>query len=302
MNKKQTLLALLVTIIWGVNFPVIKIALSEFSSLSFTALRFSISALVLLPFCPLPREHWRGVLYLSLVMGTGHFGLFFYGMSLDIEAAAASVLLQLGPPLTVLFGAILYKEKVKSLQIIGIMMSVLGVVTLIGLPKAPPPLYPATILIGCSALWAAGNIMMKELREIPTLSILCWLSAFSAIQMIIIRLYFEGVTIPDAPLTHYALLLYPAIASTVVAYGIWTTLLKSVPITLLAPYGLLTPFFGVLSSVLILGDSFELAHCVGALFICAGVAFSTIFPNLNAERMRRRLQENLTKPEVTKTV
>lgn len=283
-------MALAVVAIWGINFSVVKFGLSDYSALAFSTIRFLISFLVLLPFCRFPREHIRSIFILSLTFGLGHFGLFFYGLSLDVQSSTASVLLQTGPPLTVLFGALMYRERVTGTQIIGLVLACIGVASILGLPEKQPGLYPVVILLVCATLWAVSNILMKRLHEVPPLTVICWLSCFTTIELAIVWVLLEGAALPSNPSIWTSLAVcYPALFSTILGYGMWNHLLRHVPISTLAPFGLLVPLFGVAGGVVFLDERFELGHFIGALFLLTGVFCASIYPYWRKMRLNKAL-------------
>ena len=116
MNVQQAFLAVLVAVIWGAVFPVIKFGLSEVPPLLYSTLRFFISTLILIPFFSFPKQHIRKMFILSVTFGLGHFGLFFYGMSLDVEAGTASVLMQTQAPFAAILGVLVLGESIRPMQ------------------------------------------------------------------------------------------------------------------------------------------------------------------------------------------
>jgi len=96
----RTDLALLaLSVIWGVNFSVIKIALREFEPLAFNALRFVLASSTLFVFLrlrgavPLPaRRHWIRVVSLGLLANVVYQLLFIYGVDRTLAGNAGLVL------------------------------------------------------------------------------------------------------------------------------------------------------------------------------------------------------------------
>src|SRR5579859_7758661 len=84
---------LVVMIIWGLQFPVAKIGVTELPPLFFMAIRFVLVAALICPFFSLPRDKLRSVLLLAFVLGSLHFTCMFVGLSL-MDASTASLLVQ----------------------------------------------------------------------------------------------------------------------------------------------------------------------------------------------------------------
>ena len=285
MGLRDTLLVLMVVIIWGLNFPFSKYGVSYIPPFLFTALRFGISFLVLLPFNPLPRGNVKAVFILSLVFGFGHFGLLFYGLSLDIESSTASLLMQIGPVLAVVVGAAVLKERFSVIQTLGRLTSVLGTTMIIGLPETTPSPLAASLVLTSAFLWAVSTMMMKNLKGVAPLQLMCWVSAFTFPMFAALWGILEDFHLPQAPPLAYASVLYPSLASTVLAYGVWNHLLQRIPISLLSPFGLLVPFFGVLGGVLILEDTLEFWEILGGSCLLIGVFGTSVYPALRRSRL-----------------
>ncbi|MDP8996200.1 MAG: EamA family transporter, partial [Pseudomonadota bacterium] len=71
-----------------------------------------------------------------------------------------------------------------------------------------------------------------------------------------------------------AAVIYLAALSTVFGYGAWNFLLTKYSAGTVAPFSLLVPIFGILSGVLVLGESFDKFEIAGALLVIAGLIFS----------------------------
>jgi O-acetylserine/cysteine efflux transporter len=66
--------------------------------------------------------------------------------------------------------------------------------------------------------------------------------------------------------------LYLGVPSTLIAYGLWSYLLQRYPASVVAPFSLLSPATGILSSALILGEVFGPLRYGGMALILAGLA------------------------------
>ncbi len=105
MPVAHILLALLVTLIWGLNFVVIKVGLGDFPPLLFCALRFALAALPLLVLRgPMPAPFGR-ILLIGVLLGVVKFGLLFVGMAQGMPAGLSSLVLQSQVFFTILIAA-----------------------------------------------------------------------------------------------------------------------------------------------------------------------------------------------------
>src|ERR1700757_3352454 len=103
MSAIQIVCAVAVPLLWGYQFVVIKVGVTEFPPLFFLALRFLAIALLLVPFVKPPtRQQFGPVAAISIFLGGLNFGLFYVGLGLG-SGSIADVAYQLAPPFPVLF-------------------------------------------------------------------------------------------------------------------------------------------------------------------------------------------------------
>src|ERR1700743_1283699 len=102
MSAIQIFCAVAVTLLWGYQFVVIKVGVTEFPPLFFLALRFLVIALLLVPFVKRPtRQQLGAIAAISLFLGGLNFGLFYVGLGLG-SGSLSAVAYQLATPFTVL--------------------------------------------------------------------------------------------------------------------------------------------------------------------------------------------------------
>src|SRR2546430_12582802 len=95
-----------------------------------TGLRFLLVAAVLLPFQRFPRGQVWPLFRVGLVLGVGHFGLLFWALRL-VDAGTAAIVIQLQVPLGVVLAALLLRERVTRLQMIGTLVAFVGLIVVL---------------------------------------------------------------------------------------------------------------------------------------------------------------------------
>ncbi len=90
MSPKDLLVAVVVILVWGVNFVVIKLGLHGVPPMLFGALRFMRAALPVF-FVKRPQIPLRWLFTYGLTISFGQFSLLFYGMSVGMPAGLASL-------------------------------------------------------------------------------------------------------------------------------------------------------------------------------------------------------------------
>ena len=109
MNPRHSALALLVAVLWGVNFVAIDLGLhpdgAEMPPLLFVAMRFILVVVPCIFFIRKPDVGWKAIVGVGLLMSAGQFGLLYLAMALGMPAGLASLVLQAQVLLTVLLAA-----------------------------------------------------------------------------------------------------------------------------------------------------------------------------------------------------
>ncbi|WP_019105668.1 DMT family transporter [Pantoea ananatis] len=287
MAVRHFFMVLMVVSIWAFNNVAVKWGLVELPPLFLTWMRFAVVAIVLVPFCRINRQQFPWLLLLAFTFGFMHFSLLFVGMRFT-DAGTGAIVVQLGTPIAMLLAMVVLKEKLRLIQLIGIMISLSGVVVLSGSPTIPA--WWVLCILLCSATgWAISNLIVKKSPPIKPLTLTGWI-AFLALPIVgAASLMLEShqlYALQHAGWRGWVAILYSAIASSVVAYTLWYALLKKYNVNLIMPYSLLTPVLAVLMGIVVLGDSLNSFKIIGASLVILGTTIAVI--NLRNLRMHAR--------------
>ncbi|MDV7338735.1 EamA family transporter [Terasakiella sp. A23] len=272
MNPRDFLQALCVVVIWGFNFAAIKLTVTEIPPLTLTVIRFGVTALILLPFFRLSLSQIKQVIPVALVLGVGHFGLFFVGLR-GADAATVALLLQLGVPFSSILAAIFFADKLGFKRSVGMALAFGGAGFLAGEPQGGTIIAIISVIV-CAFCWAWANILIKRLKDIPPLAIMGWMGLL-AIPFIAAMSYAwetdQIQAIENASLRAWVLLGYTILGSSVFAYHLWYSLIDRLDVNQIVPFTLLAPMIGVGAGVLLLGEPFTIYKILGALMTISGV-------------------------------
>ena len=278
MSLRDLGLILVIMVIWGLNYPVGKIGVGEVPPMMMIGLRFALVAALLLPFVKIPWGRMRHIFYISVMIGAGHFAPNFTGLKL-VDSGVGAILNQLSVPFSAILAAIFFKDRIGWRRALGMTLAFVGVAVLVGEPKRPTDLLGAFLMISASLAWAISIIQTKFLTNVHPLSLVGWMTLMAAPQLVIMSLLLEDQ--PVAAVLHMSWnglwpILYMAVFVSIVSHGLWYGLVNRHPINVTAPFALLTPVFGVLFGVIILGEQFTWFMLVGGLITLAGVTIITI--------------------------
>ncbi len=271
--------ALVVVLLWGLNFVAGKVALAALPPFLIMAIRFTAVGLLLAPFFRPRLAQIPGLTLVALVLGIGHFSLLFVGLA-QADAASAAVVIQLGVPFSVLLSWIVFGDRPDGKQMVGMALAFAGVALLAGDPGRPR-LWPLLIIVFSIFLWAVSNILIKRLARTPALTLNGWVSLLAAPMALVISAVFEHDQIPAmaaAGWQAWAGVGFTILGSSVVAYTLWYGLLARYPVSRVVPYTLLGPVIGFAAGVMVLGETVTLFKIIGGLLTVAGVAIIELGP------------------------
>ncbi|MDY0871434.1 DMT family transporter [Dongia rigui] len=270
------------SLIWGYNWVMMKVAVTYAPPFAFAALRFLGGAVVLMATLKLMgrslrfRElapRWRVITLIGLLQTAFCFGLITWALSTG--TAGRSAVLNYTMPLWVLvFSVLLLKEKVPGAQWGAAALALVGIV-LISIAGGKSGSLPAVMLaLGAGLTWGLGVVVTKRaMRVAPMdpLALTAWQMLAGAIAMCAVALI-----VPEGPIDwspgFITALLYNIGPATPLAYVIWFTLLNRLDAGLASLGILLTPLLGLLLSTLQLGERPGLVEGVGMGLILLAIA------------------------------
>ncbi|OAT78238.1 acetylserine transporter [Mangrovibacter phragmitis] len=282
MTKKDGLLAVMVVVVWGLNFVVIKVGLHGMPPLLLAGLRFLLVAFPALLFVRRPNVPFRLLAGYGLTISFGQFAFLFTAIKFGMPAGLASLVLQAQAFFTILLGAIFFNERLSVKQLVGITLAVLGILVLIegSLTGENIALSGFMLTLAAAFSWGCGNIFNKKIMQLSQppaiMSLVVWSALIPVIPFLLGSLAFDGPQVIMLSLQHIDLttilsLAYLAFLATIVGYGIWGSLLGRYETWRIAPLSLLVPVFGMGSAALLLGEHLSLLQLAGAVLIMLGL-------------------------------
>ena len=274
MKPIHIILIILVMACWGFNLVVIKTGLPELPPLLMLALRFSLVAVLMVPFVRPPTGQIREIMRISVILGFFHFGLLFWGLT-RVEAALGAVVIQLQLPFAMIFAIVLLNERPPAHSLIGTAVAFAGVILIGSRAEFRGNGIYLLLIVLAAAAWAFSNIPIKRLGPINVFTLNGWISLFAAPQLFLLSLMLEsgqGTALMTAGWRGYGAVAYMAVVSTIAVYGTWYYLLRKYPLSQVVPYTMVAPLAGILGGTMILGEELTGMMALGAAVTLAGVA------------------------------
>jgi O-acetylserine/cysteine efflux transporter len=270
---------LVVTVIWGVNFAVVKTGLNLMPAIAFVALRFAVVGLLLLPWLKWPRRRMAELVGLSVLLGVVHFSLMFTGMR-GLDVSTASIAIQLQVPFAAILAAIFFNEKLRWRRLTGMAIAFAGVVLIAGEPRLAGNLLPLFLVIAAACTWAGANIQIKHIGDdVDVLSLNGWVALLAAPQLALLSWAVEDgqlAAIAAADWRLWASIAFQALLVTIFGYAVWYQMMRRFSVNQVMPFTLLVPLFGVLSGVVFFDDRLTWLMILGGACTILGVAIITI--------------------------
>ena len=292
MSPRDLLLALVVVLVWGLNFIAIKWGVALMPPLFLTALRYLLAALPAVFFIARPKTSWRILVVYGLLVGAAQFGLLFSAIKLGMPAGLASLVLQTQAFFTIGIAVMMLGERVGVPQIAGAAVAFAGILAIGVERSAGAALVPLLMTLLAALCWGGANLLTKRAGKVDMLSFVIWSSLVPPLPLLALSLLLEGPAAIGTALQQFSLLGFGVVAwngylSTIVGYGLWSYLLSRYPASLVAPFSLLVPVVGLLSGVLVLGEELSALDLVGIALVFGGLVVNVFGPPLLARRSRR---------------
>ena len=279
MSLIQIVCAVMVPLLWGYQFVVIKVGIVEFPPLFFLGLRFLAMALLLVPFVKKPaRQELSPVAAISVFLGGLNFGLFYVGLGLG-SGSISAVAYQLATPFTILLAWPLLAERPSLVTSSGVLLAFLGVVVLAAGPGLSANAIPILLVVGAALAFAVANVLTKRHGPFDPLMLTGWSSLFTVPQVMLMSFVLEDgqlTSLVTADEHGWLALAYTVFIGGIVGFSLWFWLIARCTMGRVAPFGLLLPVFALISSVLFLDEHITPTLIVGALLAISGVAITQV--------------------------
>ncbi|HYD58771.1 MAG TPA: EamA family transporter [Noviherbaspirillum sp.] len=279
MKPSDILLALLVVVIWGFNFVVIKLGLQGLPPILFTALRFACAALPMVFFIRRPAVPLRLLAGYAAFQFALQFTLLFSGMQFGFPPGLASLVIQLQAFFTIGLAVLVLGERPLVTQIMGALIAFAGMTVVAMHLEAQATLVGFLMVIAAGFSWGVGNIFTKRIGKVDALALVIWGSLLAAPPLLLASFVLEGPTAIGAALGQMNWLsagavLFQAYPTTILGFGIWSMLMRKYPAATVAPFTLLVPVAGMLSATWVLGEPLQWWKLAAGLLVLTGLALN----------------------------
>ena len=199
LSRQQFALLILLTLVWGVNWPVMKLGVSDYPPLTFRALSLLLGVPVLalglvvlkVPF-RIPRAHWRELFWLALTNMFIWHGLIILAVK-SLSSGRAAILGYSMPIFSAVLGGLVFGNRLPPRAWLGVAAAALGVVLLLWHEFVNLSGRPAGVALAlvAAATWALGtHLLRRTTMPVATLTISFWMTALTAVVMSVLSRLF----------------------------------------------------------------------------------------------------------------
>lgn len=299
LTRRQSVTLVLLTLFWGVNWPVMKGAVNGYPAFTFRALSMLLGlpclALVMVamrvPF-GIARRHWREVLVLGVTNMVVWHVLLMLALPL-LSSGRAAILGYTMPVFSALWGFGLFGERLRARQLLGVAAAGGGVVLLLWhelFRLSGAPWAAAALLFGTS-IWALGTQQMRRTRvEAPTLAIAFWMTVMATIAVVACSVGLERDAWRMPPAPTLAAIAYNALLIFGFCQPAWFSLARSLPPVASSISVCMIPVLGLLSGAALLGEVLHwqdgvavalIVLAIGAVLLPGRAARVALIPRTN---------------------
>ena len=297
MKRRDLILALLVVIVWGANFTVIKLGLAGLPPMLLVALRYTFAAVPAIFFVKRPDIGWKYIIAYGMAVGVGQFSCLFYAMNIGMPAGTSSVILQSQVFFTLIFAAVLLKEHLRIFHALGVIISAIGLFFISGNIGSGQisalPLGALFLTLLAAAFWGISNIIVRfaskqaasQGKTIDMFGLVVWSSLVPPLPLFIFALILDSpetllnIVLGLSGQSIFAIL-YLSFLATLFGFGLWSFLLSKYPAGKVAPLSLLVPITGLITARAVLGEQLMPIQWLGCGIIILGLIISNFGSNI----------------------
>jgi drug/metabolite transporter (DMT)-like permease len=263
LTRRQLALLIPLTLVWGLNWPVMKLGVTDFPPLTFRAMSLWIGLPVLglalvamkVPF-RIPRRHWRELLSLSATNMFVWHACIIVALK-ELSSGRSAILGYTMPVFSAVIGTWLFSNRLTARAWTGVGAAALGVGLLLWheiMGMAGKPAYVALALVA-AATWAMGTqLLRRTAMPVPTLAISFWMTALTTVVITVLAVVLERPQWKAPEPVTWGAVFYNAVLIFGFAQAAWFSLARGLPPIASTLSVMFIPVLGVFSGAVWLGE------------------------------------------------
>jgi drug/metabolite transporter (DMT)-like permease len=278
-------LLLLMILIWGSNFSIVKVALRDFPEIPFNAMRMVVATVVFLamlrvtrdeerPRAALTRADWVQLVLLGTV-GTFLYQFCFVGSVRRTSVANGSLIIGLSPIVISLMSAMVGHERIKPLRWAGVVIALLGLYFVVGhgVDFSNETVRGDLLMMAGVLCWSTYSVASQPMlkRHPPLVVIALTFSIGGMLYVLVMTPVLLAMDWRSVSAFSWLLMAASALLALNLSYWIWYTGLKRLGGSRTSVYSYLTPIVAMIVAAIWLGEPITGNQIAGASAIFAGL-------------------------------
>jgi drug/metabolite transporter (DMT)-like permease len=300
INAKDLFMVLIVTVTWGMNYPIMKFVVNSYPPSAFRAFTFLIGCLTLGAYIQIkgisifvPKHERKPLFTLSLFNMVGWHLPMIYGVSL-LNSGRAAIIGYTMPVWALLASALFYREKTTITAMLAVALA-MSATLLLAWGSASQwgnqPLGVAVMLVA-AITWGTGNAMMKNSKlSIGGINLTFWALLIAFCFFTTITIIFERNVWLWPNLAQWLAIFYGGAITFAVSYVAWFHVARKLSAVSSGLSITLVPVFGVTGGALILGEAVTLPDILALVLILLSMLV-VLFPD---SKVKDFISNNLRK-------
>jgi len=276
MKRNDLLLAVLVMAIWGFNFSMIKMGVTNVHPLLATAARFALAVFPAIFFIPRPKVAWRYLVSYGLVFGVGIWGMASWSITAGLSSGMSSMLLSGNVLIGMAVGIVIFKEESPVRKLVGAALALCALVVLVSATTGNVTLNGVILIMIAACSWTLMGVIVKKSQTTQAFAFNVWGMLFAPIPLVLfaVSLHGEQILWQAVELWDWSTtiaVVFQAYPTTLFGYWVWNMMLIKYPLSTTAPLVLLVPVFALISGYFMYDEVLSLAQIVASGLFLIGI-------------------------------
>jgi len=287
VNATDLLMVLIVTVSWGMNYPVMKFVVNSYPPSAFRAFTFLIGCMALGSYAYfkgisifVPKHERKALFKLSLFNMVGWHLPMIYGVSM-LNSGRAAIIGYTMPVWALLASAVLYREKITITALLGIALAMSAALLLAWGSAGEWGNHPIgiAVMLAAAITWGVGNAMMKNSKlSVSGITLTFWALFIAFFFFLAITIIFERDLWEWPTLMQWLAILYGGVITFAVSYVAWFHVARKLSAVSSGLSIMLVPVFGVTGGALILGEAVTMPDIIALVLILLSMLV-VLFPD-----------------------
>ena len=290
LSPRQLVVLVLLTLVWGLNWPIMKIGVTGFPPLTFRAISLWLGLPLLwlvvrgmgLSFA-LPRQHWVGMAWLALFNMVLWHALIMLAIP-QLSSGRAAILGYTMPIFSAVLGSTFFGQRLALRAWGGVAAAALGVLLLLWYEFTQLGGRPVGVLLMLAAAvaWALGTQLLRRSRiDVPTLTLTFWMMVLATLVMSVLAVATERAAWHAPSPATWGAIAFNGVLVFGFAQGAWFFLVRGLPPVASTLSVMLIPVLGVFAGALWLHEPLHWQDWAAMGLMVLAIA-SVLWPQRNA--------------------